>query len=37
MATVVPVITFPFETSLDVAVTTWAPMAATTRNSVKLA
>lgn len=28
MATVVPVTTFPFETSLDVAVTTWAPMAA---------
>ena len=27
MATVTPVTTFPFETSLDVAVTTWAPMA----------
>lgn len=27
MATVAPVTTFPFETSLDVAVTTWAPMA----------
>lgn len=28
MATVTPVTTFPFETSLDVAVTTWSPMAA---------
>lgn len=28
MATVAPVTTFPFETSLDVAVTTWAPLAA---------
>jgi hypothetical protein len=28
MATVDPVTTFPFETSLDVAVTTWAPLAA---------
>ena len=28
MATVGPVTTFPFETSLDVAVTTWAPLAA---------
>ena len=27
MATVVPVTTFPFETSLDVAVTTWTPLA----------
>lgn len=27
MATVTPVTTFPFETSLDVAVTTWAAMA----------
>ena len=28
MATVTPVTTFPFETSLDVAVTTWSSMAA---------
>jgi hypothetical protein len=28
MATVTPVTTFPFETSLDVAVTTWSPLAA---------
>lgn len=28
MATVDPVTTFPFETSLDVAVTTWSPLAA---------
>lgn len=28
MATVQAVTTYPFETSLDVAVTTWAPMAA---------
>lgn len=28
MATVTPATTFPFETSRDVAVTTWAPMAA---------
>lgn len=28
MATVSPVTTFPFETSLDVAVTTWSPLQA---------
>lgn len=28
MATVDPVVTFPFESSLDMAVTTWSPLAA---------